>query len=150
MGDPALQSAFPLSTRIKRTRIDASIHAERDFQDSRFPESNPSITGLPDTALTKEEETFVRLGYLFGEACRYYLKKVEGTPHVTNGVRLAILGEEMGEICEAMLRGDALETGRELLQTVAVGYAWMEALPLSDLDALITFRQAGERTTSDV
>jgi len=144
MSDPAT-NVFPLSSMLKRPIIDQAIHNERDFQDSKFPEANPSVTGCPEVEPTAKEEQALLLGSVFGTLCRELLESWPKNTGVTNLKRLAILGEEMGEVCDALLDADSLEMGRELLQVVAVGYAWLEALPVDEIGALCGFRQEEER-----
>lgn len=50
------------------------------------------------------------------------------SPAVDEGVKLAVLAEELGEVARALLEGDRPGLARELVQVAAVAVAWREAL----------------------
>ena len=47
---------------------------------------------------------------------------------VSESIKATVLGEECGEVCRAMLDGDAVGLRRELVQVAAVAVAWLEGL----------------------
>ena len=47
---------------------------------------------------------------------------------VTEPIKAAVLGEEYGEVCRALLDGDAEGLRNELVQVAAVAVAWLEGL----------------------
>jgi len=47
---------------------------------------------------------------------------------VSNATKSAVLAEESGEVCRAVLEGDTTQLQKELVQVAAVAVAWLEAL----------------------
>jgi hypothetical protein len=47
---------------------------------------------------------------------------------VPEPIKAAVLGEETGEVCRALLDGDREGLRRELVQVAAVAVAWLEGL----------------------
>lgn len=51
-----------------------------------------------------------------------------------DGMKLAVLGEEYGEVARAILEHDLEQLERELVQLVAVGVCWLEVLEASRIE----------------
>lgn len=47
---------------------------------------------------------------------------------VPDGERLAILGEEFGEVCRALCEKDSVQLERELVHLCAIGVCWLEVI----------------------
>lgn len=68
-------------------------------------------------------ETFTRI-----DAERLRQNAQWGEQNHADGMWSLILGEEVGEVCEAALHGDVESLLAELTQVAAVAIQWMEAI----------------------
>jgi hypothetical protein len=134
-----------MSDNLTKMGVIDAILRERGFQDRKFPEANPSSArGSDDYSISPAEWRLLCLGSAFGTACRSVLEEWPENAPVTQAKRVAILGEEMGEVCDAFIEGDYREVTRELLQVVTVGFAWLEACPADHLDGFREGEQHAE------
>lgn len=86
--------------------------------------------------LNEFEESIDAVADVCVERCRQEQLKAEGQFRHTcadlemdNATRLAVLGEEFGEVCKELQDGGTVENLRkELIQVAAVAVAWVEAI----------------------
>ena len=85
-----------------------------------------------DDELTREAMTTQVLSEVLGER-RFQDEKWGSNRDLDNGTWGLILGEEVGESCEAALENDMKHLRRELVQVAAVAVAWIEGLDRGDV-----------------
>jgi hypothetical protein len=84
------------------------------------------------TVIAPDKKTQEALNAVLSERWRQYRKLTEkgiptdcADPATPSSLKLAVLGEEFGEVCKALIEGTNVED--ELIHVAAVATAWIES-----------------------